>query len=108
MSSFASSPSRGKPATPIETVTRMGSSEVSTSKDVPATALRIRSAISAACSGGVSGRRMANSSPPNRAGTSYWRSSETEDLCDPLEDRVAGEMAVRVVDVAQQVEVGHR
>ena len=30
-----------------------------------------------------------------------------EDLGDPLEDRVSCEMAVAVVDVAQQVEVGH-
>ena len=30
-----------------------------------------------------------------------------EDLRDPLQDGVAGEMAVGVVDVAQQVEVGH-
>ena len=31
----------------------------------------------------------------------------TEDLGDSLEDRVAGEVAVAVVDVAQEVEVGH-
>ena len=30
-----------------------------------------------------------------------------EDLGDPLEDSVAGEVAVAVVDVAQQIEVGH-
>ena len=30
-----------------------------------------------------------------------------EDLCDALEDSVAGEVAVAVVDVAEQVEVGH-
>src|SRR6266508_996434 len=50
----------------------MGSLEVSTSKVRSATARRIRSAISSACSGGV-----------------------------------AGEVAVGVVDVAQEVEVGH-
>ena len=70
MSSFASAPSRGNAATPIETVARIGSLEVSTSKVRSATARRIRSAISNACSGVVSGSRIANSSPPKRAGTS--------------------------------------
>ena len=49
---------------------RIGSLEVSTSKSREATARRIRSAISKAWSGGVSGRRIENSSPPKRAGTS--------------------------------------
>ena len=70
MSSLASEPSRGKPATPIETVARIGSLEVSTSYVRAATVRRIRSAISKACSGDVSGSRIANSSPPKRAGTS--------------------------------------
>ena len=48
MSSFASVPSFGKPATPIETVARIGSLEVSTSNVRSATARRIRSAISSA------------------------------------------------------------
>ena len=56
-SSFASAPSRGKPATPIEIVARIGSLEVSTSNARSATARRIRSAISNACSGGVSGQQ---------------------------------------------------
>ena len=30
-----------------------------------------------------------------------------EDLCDPFENGVAGEMAVRVVDVPEEIEVGH-
>jgi hypothetical protein len=54
----------------METVARIGSLEVSTSNNRPATARRIRSAISSACSGGVSGNRIENSSPPKRAGTS--------------------------------------
>jgi hypothetical protein len=70
MSSFASTPSRGNAATPIETVARIGWLDVSTSKNVSETALRIRSAISSASSTGVSGSRMQNSSPPKRAGTS--------------------------------------
>ncbi len=70
MSAFGSWASFGKPATPIETVARIGSLEVSTSYSFSATARRIRSAISRACSGGVSGRRIENSSPPKRAGTS--------------------------------------
>ena len=70
MSSFASTPSFGKPATPSDTVARIGSAAVSTSNSRSATARRMRSAISIACSGGVSGRRIENSSPPNRAGTS--------------------------------------
>ena len=45
MSSFASVASFGKPATPIETVTRIGSLDVSTSNSWLATARRIRSAI---------------------------------------------------------------
>jgi hypothetical protein len=67
---LASAPSRGKAATPIEMVARIGSLEVSTSNELAATVRRIRSAISNACSGGVSGSRIANSSPPNLAGTS--------------------------------------
>jgi hypothetical protein len=51
-------------------VARIGSLDVSTSNAASATARRIRSAISSAWSGGVSGRRIENSSPPNRAGTS--------------------------------------
>jgi hypothetical protein len=51
-------------------VARIGSLEVSTSKALAATARRMRSAISSACSGGVSGSRIENSSPPKRAGTS--------------------------------------
>ena len=70
MSSFESMASFGNAATPIETVARIGSLEVSTSKVRAATARRMRSAISRACSGGVSGSRIENSSPPNRAGTS--------------------------------------
>ena len=70
MSSFASVASFGKPATPIETVARIGSLDVSTSKVRSATARRIRSAIWIASSGGVSGRRIENSSPPKRAGMS--------------------------------------
>ncbi len=69
-SSFMSSPSRGKLAMPIEIVARIGSLEVSTSNWRAATARRMRSAISYAWSGGVSGRRIENSSPPKRAGTS--------------------------------------
>jgi hypothetical protein len=63
-------PSFGYPATPIETVARIGSLEVSTSNVRCATARRMRSAISIACSVGVSGSRIENSSPPKRAGTS--------------------------------------
>ena len=55
----------------------------------------------------VSGSRIENSSPPKRAGTSYSRSCSRKILATPGEHRVAGEVAVRVVDVAQQVEVGH-
>jgi hypothetical protein len=50
MSSFASLPSRGYEATPIETVARIGWLEVSTSKARSETSLRIRSAISSASS----------------------------------------------------------
>src|ERR671922_32046 len=56
MSSFASAPSRGYAATPIETVARIGWLEVSTSNAFAATARRIRSAISSASSALVSGR----------------------------------------------------
>jgi hypothetical protein len=47
---------------------------VSTSNARAAISRRIRSAISNAWSTLVSGSRIANSSPPNRAGTSKWRS----------------------------------
>ena len=57
-SSFESDASIGNAATPIETVARIGSLEVSTSKLRRATARRMRSAISSACSGVVSGSRM--------------------------------------------------
>ena len=70
MSSFASWPSRGYAATPIETVARIGWLDVSTSNARSATSRLMRSAISSASSALVSGRRMLNSSPPKRAGTS--------------------------------------
>ena len=50
---------------------------------------------------------MANSSPPKRAGMSEWRRCVWKTPAMPLQDGVAGEVAVRVVDLAQQVEVGH-
>src|SRR5207249_1483786 len=61
---------RGEALQAIDTVARIGSEDVSTSNGRSATARRMRSAISSAWSGGVSGRRIENSSPPNRAGTS--------------------------------------
>jgi hypothetical protein len=82
-------------------VARIGSLEVSTSNERSATARRIRSAISKACSGGVSGSRIANSSPPKRAGRRSG-AARPEDLGDALQHGVAGEVAVRVVDVAQR------
>ena len=100
-------PSAGKAATPNETVALIGSLDVSTSNRSSATARRIRSAMAKASCGVVSGRMMANSSPPNRAGTSLWRRCRWKTVGDPVQHGVAGQMPVRVVDVAQEVEVGH-
>ncbi len=48
MSSLVSTPCAGYAATPIDTVARIESSDVATSKACAATARRIRSAISSA------------------------------------------------------------
>ena len=58
---------------PKDTVALIGSLDVSTANRSSATARRIRSAIAKASCGVVSGRMIANSSPPNRAGMSECR-----------------------------------
>ena len=100
-------PSRGKPATPNEIVARIGSLEVSTSKpalgDGAPDALgdlerlvrrRLRE----------QDRELLAAEPGRHV---VLAELLAEDLRDPGEDRVAGQVPVGVVDVAQQVEVGH-
>ena len=107
MSSFASAPSRGKAATPIETVARIGSLEVSTSKvalgDARGGSARRSRAPARAASPAAGSRTPRRRSGPGRRSGGAGRGRPRR--CP--QDRVAGEVAVGVVDVAQEVEVGH-
>ena len=93
--------------TPSETVTWIGSLEVSTSNSCSATARRMRSAIS------QRGLRLGLRQQDRELLAAEARRHVVvaqllaEDPRDAGQDGVAGEVAVRVVDVAQQVEVGH-
>jgi hypothetical protein len=90
----------------METVAWIGSLDVSTSNLRSASARRIRSAISSACSGrlGEQDRELLAAEARRHVVVAQLLA---EDICNPAQDRVAREMAEVVVDVAQQVEVGH-
>ncbi len=107
MSSFGSVPSFGKPATPREIVARIGSLDVSTSKRAvgnrPPDALGDLERLLRRGLGQEDGELL----PAEPGGNVVMPQLLAEDFGDPLEDGVAGEVAVRVVDVPEEVEVGH-
>ena len=97
----------GKPATPIETVARIGSLDVSTSNvalgDGAPDALGDLERLLRRRLGQEDAELLAAEARRHVVVAQLG----AEDLGDALQHRVAGEVAVGVVDVAQQVEVGH-
>ena len=91
----------------METVTLTGSLDASTSNRFSATARRMRSAIVERLVEAGLREQDRELLAAEARGNVVVAKLGAEDLRDALEHLVADEMAVRVVDVAQQVEVGH-